>query len=79
MAKTMTKAELLEEIEKKNSDIEKLENEIERLEKSDKYKENADELKAMYDSFVEAGFDENQAFMIIHTLLNNVTKPNLLF
>lgn len=75
----MTKAELLEEIELKNSEIEKLENEIEILKKSDKYKESADEFKAMYDSFVEAGFDENQAFMIFHTLLNNVKKSNLLF
>lgn len=79
MAKTMTKAELLEEIEKKNSEIEKLENEIERLEKSDKYKESADELKSMYDSYIEAGFNENQAFVIIHTLLSNATKPKSLF
>lgn len=79
MAKTMTKAELLEEIEKKNSEIEKLENEIERLEKSDKYKESADELKSMYDSYIEAGFNKNQAFMIIHTLLSNATNPKSLF
>lgn len=79
MAKTMTKAELLEEIELKNSEIEKLENEIERLEKSDKYKESADELKAMYDSYVEAGFNENQAFALAHTLLSNATKPKTLF
>lgn len=78
MAKTMTKAELLEEIELKNSEIERLEEEIERLEKSDKYKENADELKAMYDSYIEAGFNEKQAFMLVHTLLNNVTKPKTL-
>lgn len=75
MAKTMTKAELIEEIEQKNSEIEKLEDEIERLEKRSNYKENADELKALYDSYVEAGFEENQAFMLVHTLLSNMTKP----
>lgn len=77
MAKT--KAELLEEIEQKNSEIEKLESEIERLEKSGKYKENADELKALHDGYIEAGFNENQAFMLVHTLLNNATKPKTLF
>lgn len=77
MAKT--KAELLEEIEQKNGEIEKLESEIKRLEKSKNYKENADELKAMYDSYIEAGFNENQAFMFVHTLFNNISKPKSLF
>lgn len=79
MAKAMTKAELLEEIEQKNSEIERLENEIKKLEQIDKYKESGEELKAMYDSYVQVGFSENQAFMLIHTLLNNATKPKTLF
>lgn len=75
MAKT--KAELLEEIKQKNSEIEKLENEIERLEKSSNYKENADELKAMYDSYVEAGFTEQQAFMFVYAIFANLVKTVL--
>lgn len=77
MAKT--KAELLEEIEQKNGEIEKLESEIKRLEKANNYRENADELKAMYDSYIEVGFNENQAFMFVHTLFNNVLKQKSLF
>lgn len=79
MAKTMTMTELLEEIEQKNSEIERLEEEIEKLEKRSNYKENADELKALYDSYVEAGFNDNQAFVLVHTLISNITKPKSLF
>lgn len=57
-----TKNELLEEIEQKNEEIEVLKSDIEKLEKYRKYDEMADEIKAINDSFVRAGFAEQQAF-----------------
>lgn len=74
-----TKAELLEEIEQKNSEIAKLKSEINGLEKLEKNKDATAELKALYDGYVEAGFSENQAFALVHTMFNNATKPKRLF
>lgn len=57
-----TKAELLEEI--KN-----LQTEIDKLDKYRKYEEAADEMRALYDSFVNAGFTEDQAFELMMTMI----------
>lgn len=60
-----TKAMLLEEIEQKNEELKGLKKEIEKLEKYKQYEDMANELKAMYDSFVNSGFDETQAFKLM--------------
>ena len=59
MAKTKTKAELLVEIEE-------LKAEIKELEKyRDEYDNTAAGVKSLYDSFLKAGFNEEQALLIL--------------
>ena len=59
MAKTKTKAELLEEIEELKIEIEKLK------EYQAEYDSTACGVKALYDSFVKAGFTEEQSLLIL--------------
>ena len=75
----LTKDELLEAIEQKNEEIEVLNNEIKRLEEYKKYDEMANESKVIMDSFVRAGFSEEQAFKIFLTVIANSLKPRPLF
>ncbi len=61
-----TKEELLkEELELKNNEVKDLKEELKRLEKYKQYDDMADEMKGMQDSFVRAGFSEDQAFMML--------------
>lgn len=62
-----TKAQLLEEIDG-------LKTELKRLEKYAKYDDAAEEMKAFHDSFVRAGFTEDQAFAIVTTVIQNANK-----
>lgn len=66
-----TKAMLEEELDQKRAEIEDLKKELEKAEKYKQYNDAAGEMKAMYDSFVNAGFDEDQAFTILMTMLQN--------
>lgn len=66
-----TKAMLEEELEQKKSEIDELKKELEKAEKYKQYEDAAGELKAAYDSFVNAGFDEGQAFVLITIMLQN--------
>lgn len=66
-----TKAMLEEELEQKRAEIEDLKKELEKAEKYKQYEDAAGELKAAYDSFVDAGFDKNQAFVLITIMLQN--------
>ena len=72
-----TKQELLDEIEQKNEEIKALKEEAERLEKYKKYDDCAVEIRAIYQSFVDSGFDEEQAFQILTITLNNQTKKTI--
>ncbi len=74
---TKTKNELLEEIEKKNEELKNLKAEVEKLEKYKKYDDCANEVRAMYQSFVNSGFSEEQSFEILTITLNNSTKRTL--
>ena len=58
-----TKTELIEEINHLKKDLDK-------LERYRKYEDAANEMKAIHDSFVNAGFTEDQAFMIMITAMN---------
>lgn len=69
-----TKAELLKEIDEKDKDISDLLDRIDRLEKYKQYEESAGEMKALYDSYILAGFNADQALKIILTMLSNVMK-----
>ena len=75
----LTKDELLEAIEQKNEEIKALKTDIKKLEKYKQYDEMADESKAIMDSFVRAGFSEEQAFKIFLTVIANSLKPRPLF
>lgn len=66
-----TKAMLEEELEQKRTEIEDLKKELEKAEKYKRYDDMAGELKAIYDSLVNAGFNEDQAFVLLNTMINN--------
>ena len=73
-----TKAMLEEELEQKKNEIEDLKKELAKAEKYKQYDDMAGEIKAIYDSFVNAGFDEDQAFVLLNTMINNqkAATPN---
>ena len=56
-------------------DIENLQNELEFAEKDDQYHEMAADIRLVYDSFVDVGFTEDQAWEIVRTIINNGTMP----
>jgi uncharacterized membrane-anchored protein YjiN (DUF445 family) len=66
---TKTKNELMEEIEQKNEEIRVLDEEVKRLEKYKTYDQSAEEIKGVMDSYIRAGFSEEQAFTLIQLLL----------
>lgn len=66
-----TKAMLEEELEQKRAEIEDLKKELEKAEKYKQYDDMAGEVKAIYDSLVNAGFSEDQAFVLLNTMINN--------
>lgn len=74
---TKTKNELLEEIEQKNEELKSLKEEMKNLEKYKQYDDCANEVRAMYQSFVNSGFSEEQSFQILTITLNNSTKRTL--
>ena len=73
-----TKAMLEEELEQKRAEIEELKKELVKVEKYKQYDDMSCEIKAIYDSFVNAGFNEDQAYEILIILLQNqkAATPN---
>ena len=73
-----TKAMLEEELEQKRDEIEELKKELVKVEKYKQYDDMAGEIKAIYDSFVNAGFNNDQAYEILIILLQNqkAATPN---
>mgnify|MGYP000866498244 CR=1 FL=1 len=67
-----TKAELEQEIKE-------LKQQLESAKTKESYDNSAKETKAMYDSYVKAGFTEEQAWTIIMTLISNATQKRSLF
>lgn len=63
--RTMTREDLYNDINQKKKEIESLKERISKLAKYEKYDASADECAAMKDSFVRAGFTEEQAFEIL--------------
>lgn len=72
-----TKAELLEEIDKKNKEIKELNQEVEKLERYKIYDNTSNEIKAVHDSFVNSGFTDKQAFELLKITVANSTKRTL--
>lgn len=76
--KSIKKCELLELMEEKEQEIEDLHKQLDKLEQYAKYDESASELKAMHDSFVNAGFSEQQSFILLTTCIESTLgKPSL--
>lgn len=75
-----TKAMLEEELEQKRTEIEdlkkELENEIKRTEKYKQFEECADDLKALQHSFINSGFSEKQAFMMVLQIIGSARPKN---
>ena len=66
--KVTEEAALKMEIQKKASEIDTLKKEIEKLEKYKQYDEATAETKVIMDSFIRAGFTEEQAFDMVKTM-----------
>lgn len=66
--KVTEEAALKMEIQKKASEIDALKKEIEKLEKYKQYDEATSETKVIMDSFIRAGFTEEQAFDMVKTM-----------
>jgi len=79
MAKTAK--ELTKEVkalhEKQTEEMRQLEQEREEALKTEKYDEGATELKNLYDSYVRAGFTEEQAWELVTIMVSNGTKRTL--
>ena len=71
MAKT--KAELEKEIVDSRNQIDALKCELEKANRVESKNESAAELYEMYQSYVTAGFTEEQAWELIKILINNAT------
>ncbi len=63
--------------EKQTEEMRKLEQEREDALKTEKFDEGATELKNMYDSYVRAGFTEEQAWELVKIIMSNTTKRTL--
>lgn len=68
MAERKTKNELMVEIDE-------LKKELARLKKYEQYAESAEDTKAIYDSFVDAGFTEDQAFTLLCIFVKSAVSP----
>jgi hypothetical protein len=62
-----TKSELVAEIEK-------LKKQLDKKKEEEKYDDIATDMRNMYNSFVNAGFTEDQAWELVRTVFENGTK-----
>lgn len=72
-----TKAELEKELESVKATKAELEKELKNLEKYKQYENMADEIHAIYISFVNAGFSNEQAYDLIKTAMLCANQINL--
>lgn len=76
-ASKMTKAQMLEEIERANATIYEMEQELKNLEKYKQYEEAADEIKAIHTALMNSGFSNDQAFELLKTTMQSM-MPSIL-
>lgn len=74
-----TKAELEKEIADSKHQIDDLKCELEKANRVESKNESAAELYEMYQSYVTAGFTEEQAWELTKILINNATTKRGLF
>lgn len=75
-SKELTKA-VMELHEKQTEEMKELERQREEALKVEKYDESAVELKNLYDSYVRAGFTEEQAWELVTIIMQNTTRKTL--
>ena len=68
-----------ERIDRHKLEIKALKEEISSLEKYKQYRDAADDVKAIHQSFMDAGFTNDQAFTLINTALAVSAKAPSLF
>jgi hypothetical protein len=73
----MTKKELAELVEAKEEELKELRKKQERYEQYKQYDEFADQVKAMYDSFINAGFNDKQAMKLVEKAMDAATAMNV--
>lgn len=59
--------------------IEQMKEKMAKSEKIESYHEAANDLRLMYDSFIESGFNEEQAWELTKMFFNNTTTKRGLF
>lgn len=78
MANSKELTEQVMELHKKQTEeMKALEEQREEALKVEKYDEGATELKNLYDSYVRAGFTEEQAWELVTIMVSNGTKRTL--
>ena len=78
VVKRKTKAQLMEELERKNNEIAELKKELERSTNYEQYLDAAKEMRSMVDAFVESGFTEEQAIIIVAGVIGQATRQRLI-
>ena len=76
--KQTTKEDLLNIIKEKEADIKSLHAEIDKLEKYAALLEGADATKALHTAFMNSGFSDEQAFILTHSMINNIFKAGII-
>ena len=78
---TKTSKELTQEVkelhEKQTEEMRQLEEQREKALKKEKYDESAVELHDLYESYIKAGFTEEQAWELTRIIIANGTKKTL--
>jgi hypothetical protein len=70
---TKTKAELEQEIESNRTQIQSLKAELEKANRVETKDNAATELYEMYESYVKAGFTDEQTWKLTKIIINNTT------
>lgn len=70
-------AQVAELYKKQTEEMKALEEQREEALKAEKYDEMAVELRNMYDSYIKAGFTEEQAWKLTEIVVTNSTKKGI--
>lgn len=79
MTYAKTKAQLVQEIERNKAQICELKHELETANRIENKDKAATELHEMYESYIKAGFSDEQAWEITKIIINNSTTKRGLF
>ena len=70
-------AQVAELYKKQTEEMKALEEQREEALKAEKFDEMAVELRNMYDSYIKAGFTEEQAWQLTEIIVTNITKKGI--